>query len=159
MGRAARSSGSAQSRSDSAQLCLLWRRRCRFIVCLDCVASFLTIRSKHSASLTNVVAKVSCGALEFQPIYEVGSIRRFLSVCLLQLLLLLTSEKSKEFGWQIIGTSCSNVNSGLRSIDATLPSVVVFGMPVFTTAGVYSHLQEMKEKESPMQFWPNAIKS
>lgn len=74
----------------------------------------VVLSSKHSASLSNVVAKVSSGALEYQPIYEVGSIRRFLS-------------NSKEFGWQIIGTSCSNVNSGLRSIDATLPSVVVFG--------------------------------
>jgi predicted rRNA methylase len=75
----------------------------------------VVLSSRHSTHLSNTVAKISSGAIEFQSIYEVGNTLRFL-------------KKSKENGWNIVGTHCgTSATTQLNKLDSSKPMLVVFG--------------------------------
>lgn len=70
--------------------------------------------SKNSAPLSPVVSKASAGAMEMMQIYSTDNLMR----CL---------DKSKEQGWQVIGTEISSSAVDFRQVPLNKPTIVVLG--------------------------------
>lgn len=84
-------------------------RTCHFLG-IDRVVSC----AKNSAPLSTSVSKASAGALEFMEVSSADNMMKFL-------------DKSKENGWQVIGTALSNDSIGLNEIPIGVPTIIVLG--------------------------------
>ena len=74
----------------------------------------VVVCAKNSAPLSETVSKASAGAMENQDIYAVENMMRFL-------------DKSKEAGWQVVGTSVGEGSIELGEVPKDKPTIVVLG--------------------------------
>ena len=65
-------------------------------------------------NLSPLVSKASAGALEFIDVCSTKNLMRFL-------------DKSKENGWQVVGTALEEGSIDMRLLDLTKPTILVLG--------------------------------
>jgi 21S rRNA (GM2251-2'-O)-methyltransferase len=74
----------------------------------------VVVCAKNSAPLSPVVSKASSGAMENMIVYSTDNMMRFL-------------DKSKDNGWQVIGTDLGERSKSLNQVAVEKPTIVVLG--------------------------------
>jgi 21S rRNA (GM2251-2'-O)-methyltransferase len=74
----------------------------------------VVVCAKNSAPLSPVVSKASSGAMENMIVYSTDNMMRFL-------------DKSKDNGWQVIGTDLGEKSKSLKQVAVEKPTIVVLG--------------------------------
>ena len=74
----------------------------------------VVICTKNSSPLSPTVSKASAGALELMDIYSVRNLMRFL-------------DKSKENGWQVVGTALNKDSINISDMKLDKPTILVLG--------------------------------
>lgn len=74
----------------------------------------VVVCSKNSAPLSAVVSRASAGAMEVMQVYSTDNMMKFL-------------DKSKENGWQVVGTDLSPRSVSLYDVPNTTPTILVLG--------------------------------